>query len=325
MQPLSDPIVRDDWHVAARAADIEDGTPLATRLLGEDLVLWRGCDGRIMAWKDLCIHRGAKLSLGKVRGDLLACPYHGWRYNTEGKCVHIPAHPTLVPPARAVAQTYHVRERYGLVWVCLGEPTGDVLDFPQWDDPAFHHVVCGPYTYEAAAPRAVENFMDVAHFAFVHEGILGDPDYPEIGEHEATVTADEVLVPDIEIWQPNPDGTGQGRRVKQTYRIRRPFFVQFIKHIEKACYTAMLAVTPVSETKSVGWVLRAMNYGHEFPPERYQAMQDLLVRQDVVVVESQRPELLPLDLQEELHLRSDRTAIAYRQWIKAKGLRFGTV
>lgn len=323
MRPLEDPVVRNDWHVAARAADVTDDRPLAVRMLGEDVVLWRS-EGRVRAWKDLCIHRGAKLSLGRVAGGGLTCPYHGWRYDGDGHCVAIPSQPGMKPPARAATVTYHAREKFGLVWVCLGEPAQDILDFPQWDDPSFHRLVCGPYAYDAAAPRAVENFMDPAHFAFVHEGILGDPDRPEIGEHHAVVTPEGFDVPRIEIWQPNPDGTGQGRMVNQAYRVRRPFFVQFIKTDGPNCYSAMLAVTPVAEVQSVGWVLRTMNYGHEFPPERFRAMQDLLVSQDVRVVESQRPELLPLDLAEELHLRSDRTAIAYRQFIKARGVRFGT-
>jgi phenylpropionate dioxygenase-like ring-hydroxylating dioxygenase large terminal subunit len=323
MLPLKDPVVRDDWHVAARGADVGASVPVGVRMLGEDVVLWRSDEG-VHAWKDLCIHRGAKLSLGKVHDGCLACPYHGWRYNGDGQCVHIPSQPGLKPPARAATTAYQVREKFGLIWVCLGTPAADVLDFPQWDDASFHKIICGPYHYDAAAPRAVENFMDPAHFAFVHEGILGDPARPEIGEHHAHVTAEGVDVPDIEIWQPNPDGTGFGRMVKQSYRIRRPFFVQFIKTDGPNCYSAMLAVTPVGEVESVGWVLRAMNYGHEFPPERFRAVQDLLVSQDVAVVETQRPELLPLDMSEELHLRADRTAIAYRQWIKSKGLRFGT-
>jgi phenylpropionate dioxygenase-like ring-hydroxylating dioxygenase large terminal subunit len=230
----------------------------------------------------------------------------------------------MTPPPKAKAITYHVRERYGLVWACLGEPTAEVQDFPQWDDPAYHTQVCGPYVYRAAAPRAIENFMDPAHFAFVHEGILGEQSRAEIGEHHAIIHDDGVDVNDVEVWQPNPEGTGQGRMVKQSYRIRRPFFVQFLKNDGPNCFTTMLAVTPVGELESHGWFLRAMNYGHDIPAENFRAFQDKLVGQDVAVVQTQRPELLPLDLSKELHLRSDRTAIAYRQWIRSKGLTFGT-
>jgi phenylpropionate dioxygenase-like ring-hydroxylating dioxygenase large terminal subunit len=68
----------------------------------------------------------------------------------------------------------------------------------------------------------------------------------------------------------------------------------------------------------------AMNYGHEVSAAEIRAFQDEVTGQDVPIVESQRPELLPLDLQAELHLRSDRTAIAYRQWLRELGLTFGT-
>jgi phenylpropionate dioxygenase-like ring-hydroxylating dioxygenase large terminal subunit len=68
----------------------------------------------------------------------------------------------------------------------------------------------------------------------------------------------------------------------------------------------------------------AMNHGHEIPVEELRSFQDRIVEQDRAIVESQRPELLPLDLAEELHLRSDRTAIAYRRWLRELGLTFGT-
>ena len=59
----------------------------------------------VHAWKDLCIHRGAKLSLGRIsqseKGECVVCPYHGWEYNSAGECVRIPAHPDQAPPARA--------------------------------------------------------------------------------------------------------------------------------------------------------------------------------------------------------------------------------
>jgi phenylpropionate dioxygenase-like ring-hydroxylating dioxygenase large terminal subunit len=83
-------------------------------------------------------------------------------------------------------------------------------------------------------------------------------------------------------------------------------------------------VTPVSADESVSWVILALNYAHEIPEDDLQSFQDTVSAQDIPIVESQRPELLPLDLQAELHLRSDRTAIAYRRWLKQIGLRYGT-
>jgi phenylpropionate dioxygenase-like ring-hydroxylating dioxygenase large terminal subunit len=83
-------------------------------------------------------------------------------------------------------------------------------------------------------------------------------------------------------------------------------------------------ITPNDTLDSTMWMWMAMNYGHDLPAAELIAWQDSIVAQDVPIVQSQRPELLPLDLQAELHLRSDRTAIAYRKWLNELGLSFGT-
>ena len=74
---LNDPLLIHEWFAVARAADVPIGQPVAARLLGRDLVLWRSTEG-VRAWQDLCVHRGARLSLGTVRNDCLICPYHAW-------------------------------------------------------------------------------------------------------------------------------------------------------------------------------------------------------------------------------------------------------
>ncbi|MCX7938685.1 MAG: Rieske 2Fe-2S domain-containing protein, partial [Thermoflexales bacterium] len=141
---LQDPILLHDWHPVASLAQLEQSPILSVRLLGEDLVVWR-CGDQLLAWQDLCLHRGARLSLGWVRDERLVCPYHGWEYSADGQCVHIPAHPTQAPPAKARVKTYHAQVRYGLVWVALGEPHHPIPPFPEWEDAAFRKILCGPY------------------------------------------------------------------------------------------------------------------------------------------------------------------------------------
>jgi phenylpropionate dioxygenase-like ring-hydroxylating dioxygenase large terminal subunit len=89
-----DSVLSADWFPVASCEQLAHDKPLAARLLGEDLVLWRNA-GHVMAWQDLCLHRGARLSMGQIDpGEgALACPYHGWRYGVSGACVYIPAHP----------------------------------------------------------------------------------------------------------------------------------------------------------------------------------------------------------------------------------------
>src|SRR5262245_33086377 len=133
---LNDPILLNDWHAVARASEVGEGQVRSVRLLGQELVLWR-VGGQALAWQDLCLHRGTQLSLGKVEGECLVCPYHGWHYDRAGRCVHIPAQPEQRPPAKARAHVYAVREQYGLVWVCLGEPAQEPPPFPEEGDPSF--------------------------------------------------------------------------------------------------------------------------------------------------------------------------------------------
>lgn len=292
---LDDPVLVNDWHVVAYLADLPEGKPVGARLLEEDLVLWR-VGARVHAWRDLCIHRGTRLSLGRVEGERLICAYHGWTYDEGGQCVRYPAHPEQTPAARAHAKVYQTRMAYGWVWVCLGTPEREVPVFPEWEDASFRKVHCGPYTYQASGPRAVENFLDVTHFPFVHGGYLGDPAYPDINDYEVETTAEGVVAKDISVYQPDPDGSGQGARVTYTYKVMRPLTAYFVKSSAGPRFAMYFTVTPVAPDHSVAWTYVALDYGEQ-TEEQIRDFENMITWQDIPVVESQRPELLPLDLQ----------------------------
>ncbi|MDG6954218.1 MAG: aromatic ring-hydroxylating dioxygenase subunit alpha [Nitrososphaerota archaeon] len=320
---IEDPVLLDDWHPIAKASDVPEGAVLPARLLGEDLVIWRMGD-EIMVWQDLCVHRGTRLSLGHVGGGQLHCGYHGWTYSSSGECVRIPAHPEQRPPPKARVKAYRAKVGYGLVWASLGDPAAGLPPFPEWADPSYRKIACGPFAYNAGAPRAVENFLDVGHFPFVHEGLLGDAGHAQIEDYDVESTPDGILATGVRVWQPDPDGSGVGRYVNYTYGVRRPFTAYFSKSSDGETYMIQLNVTPVDELRCTAWMTIGMNYGFDVPEGELRAFQEKIVGQDIPVVESQRPERLPLDLQAELHLRSDRIAVAYRKWIKQAGLSFGT-
>lgn len=319
---LKDPVLLNDWHVVALSSQLAEGKLLAVRLLDEDIVLWR-VNGVVAAWRDLCVHRGTRLSLGRVEAQTLICPYHGWTYNQDGQCVRFPAHPQQTPPKTARAFVYQAQEKYGWIWVSPGKPVHAVPTFVQWDDASFRKVHCGPYLIHASGPRAIENFLDVTHFPYVHQGLLGDPAHPEVNYYEAEITDEGVIARDISVWQPDPDGTGQGARVTYTYRVLRPLTATFVKSSTGPKFAMYFTITPISEQRSQAWMYVAMDYGN-LSDEQVQQFQDDIIKQDIPIVESQRPELLPLDLHAELHLLSDRTAIAYRKWLRDLGLSFGT-
>jgi phenylpropionate dioxygenase-like ring-hydroxylating dioxygenase large terminal subunit len=317
---IDDPVLINDWHPVARVSELTSGGPVAARLLGEDIVLWRSGDD-YFAWRDLCVHRGTRLSLGKVvDGKSLECPYHGWTYGRDGRCILMPAHPEQTPPAKACVDVYRATVRHGVVWVALGDASSSVPTFELMEDGAHQVLMSGPYRVHASGPRVVENFLDVGHFPFVHEGILGDRARPEIADYEAKVSADGVLATGVKVFQPDPYGTGKGSTVTYTYRVHRPLSASLIKHGDLS-FGMLLSVTPHDAVDSSAWMWMAMNYQPEGSMIEF---QDRIFAQDKPILESQRPELLPLDLQAELHLRSDRTAIAYRRWLRELGVRTGT-
>jgi phenylpropionate dioxygenase-like ring-hydroxylating dioxygenase large terminal subunit len=321
---LDDPVLVHDWHPVARERDLALGRPAAVHLLGEDVVLWRPNADDVLAWQDLCVHRGTRLSLGRVEGETLECPYHGWTYDASGHCVRIPAHPEQPPPAKAIVKTYRATVQHGLVWVSLGDPQASPPAFPEWHDSTYRKILCGPYTVDASGPRIVENFLDVGHFPFVHEGVLGTRERPHIEDYTALVGPDGVVAQGVRVFQPDPYGTGVGDVVSYTYRVFRPLTAYLAKESDGPRFSIFLTITPHAAVRSTVWMCMAMNYGYDLSEAELVAWQDRIFEQDRPILQSQRPELLPLDLQAELHLRSDRAAIAYRRWLGELGLTFGT-
>src|SRR5579862_390747 len=113
--------LRRYWHPVLFADDLAD-TPRGVTLLGERVVVVRLAGG-VSAFRDLCVHRGSALSVGRViDGDRLECRYHGWTYDKDGACVRIPSRPGMNIPPRARAQRYDAAEHAGLIWVCLDGP-----------------------------------------------------------------------------------------------------------------------------------------------------------------------------------------------------------
>ncbi|MDN3712591.1 Rieske (2Fe-2S) protein [Paracoccus cavernae] len=105
------------WTPIALACDLPPRLVIPVTCNDQDLALWRSESGKVQAWIDRCPHRGMRLSHGFVRGELLSCIYHGWRYDGAGICRKIPAHPDLEPPATIRATAWRAIEQDGVIWV----------------------------------------------------------------------------------------------------------------------------------------------------------------------------------------------------------------
>ncbi|MFN3507267.1 MAG: Rieske 2Fe-2S domain-containing protein [Allorhizobium sp.] len=124
------------WIPVALSADIEAGTSAGALVNGEERVVWRDDKGAIHVWEDRCPHRGMRMSFGFVRGDHIACLYHGWRYDTGGQCRYIPAHPDLEVPQTIKVPTFAATERAGIVWMAPdGADAVELSTLPETAEP----------------------------------------------------------------------------------------------------------------------------------------------------------------------------------------------
>jgi phenylpropionate dioxygenase-like ring-hydroxylating dioxygenase large terminal subunit len=310
------------WHPIALSSEVSE-RPASFTLLGQRLVAFRS-GNTVCVFKDLCIHRGAALSGGSVKDGNLVCPYHGWTYDSSGACVHIPSLPpgTAIPQkARAIA--YPAREAYGLVWTALNEPVQPFPDWPEdaWDRPDYRVLLVNRYRWKASAGRVVENAMDFSHFNFVHVGYTELADGPVIKPHEIAVVPRGLRYA-------YEDG-----RLRRDYSLEFPFIVHDRKNVitvgnggtwSEGTNTRVgdvtilsFIATPVDATVTDIYVYTGRNHSLDTDDREFTASFDAIMEQDRVVVESQRPEQIPADIRDELHVRfPDAASIAYRRLLR---------
>jgi vanillate O-demethylase monooxygenase subunit len=196
------------------------------------------------------------------------------------------------------------------------------------EDPASNLVVAGPYSWNSDASRQLENFTDFGHFPWVHPGLLGDPSRPVVPEH--TVETDEhvlryrIVRPEA---PPSDDFPVFGNEVqveperRSNYELHLPYTIVLrIGWGGERRMVYFFASQPISSDRCSGYVVMARNYDHDQPPAVLQRFEDTIFNQDQRVVESQRPEQVPFDLADELHLKFDAVAVAYRRAMRAQGL-----
>ncbi|WP_128000872.1 aromatic ring-hydroxylating oxygenase subunit alpha [Piscinibacter defluvii] len=297
--------------------------PVAVRLLGDDIVLWRDAGGTPRAAPDRCPHRGTRLSLGRICDGQLECPYHGWRFEGSGRCVHIPALPSFAPPASHGLATLGVVEAHGLLWLQL-EAGAPLPRLDAESDPKLRKLNVGPYDVATSAPRIVENFLDLAHFGFVHEGWLGDRAHVALDDYRTEPTPTGFVATGCRAWQPKSNRLStEGSWVEYRYELLAPYAALLTKLPERqGGYRDDIAlfVSPVDEESSRVWFRMALT-DFDSSDAEITAFQHTIFTQDQPVLESQRPKRLPLS--GEVHCAADRSSAAYRRYLKERAITFG--
>ena len=221
-----------------------------------------------------------------------------------------------------------VDTKYHHLWTTLGTPSRGIFDLPEWQEPDRRAVYCGGVHVRASGLRVVENFLDLAHFPYVHTDILGTESMPEVARYEVEqrTEVDEIWSTKCEFYQPKAAASSDEGQISQyMYRVTTPFHVMLYKTPPTAPNrwdVIALFVQPVEDDYSIAHPFMLV-IDEVTSDADLIAFQQMIFLQDRIVLENQRPRLLPLQPGRETPTRGDLSSIIYRRWLKQKGLRFG--
>ncbi|MEM9213749.1 MAG: aromatic ring-hydroxylating dioxygenase subunit alpha [Cyanobacteria bacterium P01_F01_bin.150] len=313
------------WYPVAFSHEVTSEKPYGTRLLDERLVMYRLTDGSVVVARDLCLHRGAPLSMGTVQHDCLVCPYHGVQYDHTGRCILIPAQPTAKVTSRLRLKLYPVLERYGLIWTRIVD--NGPVPFPEmneWSDPDYIQVLPDAVDLKAAAGRQVEGFLDVSHFAFIHSPSFGEPDNAEVPNYPIERTPHGFRADYVSTVSNYAHGMKHlappGFLWRRLFEVWVPFTAKLTVFFPNGQLHILNAASPVSARQTRVFVPICRNFDKDAPLQDTLDFNHQVFSEDKAIVEQQWPEDLPLNLADEVHIVGDKSSIMFRRRLAALGL-----
>ncbi|MEH6549253.1 MAG: aromatic ring-hydroxylating dioxygenase subunit alpha [Pseudomonadales bacterium] len=327
------------WYAMAESQEVEAEKPHRVRVLSQNFVLFRDSEGKINCLHDVCTHRGGALSKGKVQGDSVECPYHGWQFNGEGSCTRIPSlGPNPKIPARTKIDAYPTHEEYGLIWAFLGdlpEEERPPLLLPRTNPPGFDYStpewrwITQSWPIKANYERSVENALDPAHNEFVHarHGFAGaNPDYAvqdyplSLHEWGNWFMHDFVSPPSTEEFLRNAEGgrvesggltAGSGHT--------GPNNVWTHIHITPTNWMHQyLYETPIEPGQTRAFNINQCNFLDEddASDDDIREMNAMIAEDDVIVLEEISPITTPPNMTQEVMMPADKSIVKYRQFLR---------
>lgn len=293
MSPI-DPITRDLWQVIAATDEITVGLVETTMLLDTPLALTRDRDGLPVVWRRTNEEQGDEIDPETIHDRL----------------------PVITG--------------YGYIWTSFGKPPKELFPIPEYAEPDRTNMSCGSIGIHVSAPRAVENFLDMGHFPYVHTDILGAEPHTEVKEYDVEVSEerDEVLATRCKFIQPMAAKSAVGAmEVEYVYRVPHPFCSVLYKSCpedESRRDVIAIFLQPISEERCRAHLLQSMIDSTSTITD-LRRFQQTIFGQDKPILENQYPKRLPLDPRSETPIRADKSAIAYRRWLSQKGITYGTI
>jgi vanillate O-demethylase monooxygenase subunit len=330
----TDPVLRRCWHPVARSNEV-GRDPISVKLLGEYWALVRlpdrasGADATVLAaFIDRCPHRQAPLSAGSVDGDVLRCGYHGWCFAADGHCTEIPAlGPSERLPPRAMAITpAALEERHGMIFLAPEAPVTELLDLPVYGDPSFMRGELPVTRASVSAGLMLDNFLDMAHFPFVHAGTIGAPEATKVESFDIERRSYGMTVRSHHPF-PNHEDPGvkagtrpllQHRRL--VYEYRAPFHISLeIEYVEAGGRNVLGFWVQPEDDASCRIFTTVMRNDLEGDDDRLAeavSFEQKIVEEDLRVQERYRDKSLPLDLTTEVHVKADKVTVELRRILR---------
>lgn len=221
-----------------------------------------------------------------------------------------------------------VIERFGHLWTTPGTPNRDLFTIPEVDSPGRSLVDVGSVRVKCSPLRAVENFLDIAHFPFVHTDILGAEPHTEVGRYDVRIReeVDEVWATKVSFYQPQAAKSAEGGiTTEYMYRVPAPTCAVLYKTCPPRpgeWDVITLFVQPLTDEWCEVWPWMAL-YDDESTMAEMISFQQLIFMQDRSILENQVPRKLPLDPGMETPTQADMTSVAYRRWLKKIGYTYG--
>ena len=327
------------WYPIALSKEITNEEPLGVELLGFKFVAFRDTEGNAHVLSNTCIHRGGALSRGKVNGDCVACPYHGWEFAGDGKCQKLPTKPDdQKMPARAKVDAYPVQEKYGIVFAFLGDAPEEerppLYDIEEFDSDQWRANDIVVFEVGAYYQRSIENGMDGAHNEFVHPlqgapSIIGNLQKIPIDVKDESDWGCGFMYPASE--STNADnrligaGDKSGGTMAGSSNHGPNTLITRIHFSEEKMFHQYFFEAPINEGRTRIFFVNMRSFMME--PEQDQNLIDINMRiahEDINVIEALDPVQTPDSTARELLTPVDKPIYAYREYLKkfdAKGWR----
>ncbi len=317
------------WYPVALTKEVTNEKPVEAEIMGLKFVAFRDGDGQAHVISNTCIHRGGALGRGKIKGDCVECPYHGWQFSGDGKCQLVPTNPVdQKPPARAKVDAYPTEEKYGIVFAFLGDlPAAErppIYDIPEYGSEKWRANDIVVFEINGYYQRSIENGMDGAHNEFVHP-LQGAPSIIE------NLRKYDIDVKDESEWgcgfmfaasgSMSEDtkmlGAGEGRTVAGSSIHGPNTLITRIIFSEDRAFAQYFFEAPVSDCKTRIFFVNMRSWMlEEEMDKRIIDINMQIAKEDIDIIEGLEPVRTPKSTAKEVLTKADAPIYRYRDFLK---------